>query len=193
PDVNRPAGIPLDWVEHVKLMFDLLVLAYQADLTRVATFLTAKEGSVMTFPHIGVSMQHHEASHHNYDPAKLEALHKVNVNQSELFAYYLDKLDAVKEANGSLLDNSVILFGSTLSNPTVHSQRDVPVMLAGGAGGRLKGGRFIRVRGDRPPWPFAADWPEHSPTPLTNLHLTLLDMVGVPTEKLGDSTGPLTL
>src|SRR5690606_36842286 len=108
PDVNRPAGIPLDWVEHVKLMFDLIVLAYQEDLTRVATFLTAKEGSVMTFPHIGVSMQHHEASHHNYDPAKLEALHKVNVNQSELFADYLDKLDAVKEANGSLLDNSVI-------------------------------------------------------------------------------------
>jgi hypothetical protein len=193
PDVTRPAGIPIDWVEHVKLMMDLQVLAYQADLTRVATFQTAKEGSVMTFPQIGVNMQHHEASHHNYDPAKLDALHRINVHQSDLFAYYLTKLDAVKEASGSLLDNSVILFGSTLSNPTVHSQKDLPVMLAGGAGGRLKGGRFIRVPGDPPTWPFAAKWPVKSPTPMTNLHLTLLELVGVPTDKLGDSTGPLSL
>ncbi|HEX3701088.1 MAG TPA: DUF1552 domain-containing protein, partial [Phenylobacterium sp.] len=193
PDVTRPAGIPIDWVEHVKLMMDLQVLAYQADLTRVATFQTAKEGSVMTFPQIGVNMQHHEASHHNYDPAKLDALHRINVHQSDLFAYYLTKLDAVKEASGSLLDNSVIFFGSSLSNPTVHSQKDLPVMLAGGAGGRLKGGRFIRVPGDPPTWPFAAKWPVKSPTPLTNLHLTLLDLVDVPTAKLGDSTGPLSL
>jgi hypothetical protein len=193
PGVQRPAGIPIEWVDHVKLMFDLQVLAYQADLTRVATFMTAKEGSVMTFPQIGVSMQHHEASHHNYDPAKLEALHKINVHQSELFAYYLDKLDAVKEPSGSLLDNSVIMFGSSLSNPTVHSQRDLPVMLAGGAGGRIKGGRFLRVPGDAPTWPFAAKWPVKSPTPITNLHLKLLEMVDVPTAKLGDSTGPLSL
>jgi hypothetical protein len=193
PDVTRPAGIPIDWVDHVKLMFDLQVLAYQADLTRVSTFMTAKEGSVMTFPQIGVGMQHHEASHHNYDPAKIEALHKINVHQSELFAYYLDKLDAVKEPSGSLLDNSVVLFGSTLSNPTVHSQRDLPVMLAGGAGGRLKGGRFLRLPGDPPPWPFAAKWTPKTPTPMTNLHLALLDLVGVETEKLGDSTGRLNL
>ncbi|HNP34821.1 MAG TPA: DUF1552 domain-containing protein [Woeseiaceae bacterium] len=193
PDMTRPSGIPVDWVEHVKIMFDLQVLAYQADLTRVATFAIAKEGSVMTFPHLGISTQHHEASHHNYDPAKLDDLYRINVDQSELFAYYLDRLDAVKEANGSLLDNSVILFGSTLSNPTVHSQRDLPTMLAGGGGGRLKGGRFIRVKGDRPPWPFAAELPTYSPTPMTNLHLALLDIVGVPTEKLGDSTGSLNL
>lgn len=193
PDTKRPAGIPLDWVEHVKLLFDLQVLAYQADLTRVSTFAVAKEGSVMTFPQIGVKTQHHEASHHNYDPAKLDDLHKVNVHQSELFAYYLGRLSAVTEANGTLLDNSVILFGSSLSNPTVHSQRDLPTMIAGGAAGRLKGGRFIRVRGDRPPWPFAAEWPEYAPTPMTNLHLSLLDLVGAPTESLGDSTGPLAL
>jgi hypothetical protein len=193
PEVARPAGIPIDWVDHVKLMFDLQVLAYQADLTRVATFLTAKEGSVMTFPQIGVTMQHHEASHHNYDPAKLEALHKVNVHQSELFAYYLDRLAAVTEPSGSLLDNSIIMFGSTLSNPTVHSQRDLPVMLAGGAGGRLKGGRFLRAPGDPPPWPFAAKWEPKKPTPMTDLHLTLLDLVEVPTEKLGDSTGRISL
>lgn len=193
PDVIRPAGIPLDWVEHVKLMFDLQVLAFQGDLTRVATFITAKEATLMTFPHLGITMQHHEASHHNYDPQKLDALHKINVHQSELFAYYLDKLDAVTEANGSLLDNSVILFGSTLSNPTVHSQHDVPVLLAGGAGGRLKGGRFLRVPGDPPPWPFAAQWSAQTPQPISNLHLTLLDLVGVPTVKLGDSTEPLSL
>jgi hypothetical protein len=193
PGVTRPEGIPIDWVDHVKLMFDLQVLAYQADLTRVSTFMTAKEGSLMTFPQIGVGMQHHEASHHNYDPAKIEALHKINVHQSDLFAYYLDKLDAVKEPSGSLLDNSVVFFGSTLSNPTVHSQRDLPVMLAGGAGGRLKGGRFIRLPGDPPPWPFASKWAPKSPTPMTNLHLALLDLVDVPTEKLGDSTGKLNL
>jgi hypothetical protein len=193
PDVQRPAGIPIAWDDHVKLMFDLQVLAYQADLTRVATFMTAREGTVMTFPQIGVNMQHHEASHHNYDPAKLDALFKINVHQSDLFAYYLDKLEAVKEPSGSLLDNSVILFGSTLSNPTVHSQKDLPVMLAGGAGGRLKGGRFIRVPGDPPTWPFAAKWPVKSPTPMTNLHLTLLELVDAPTAKLGDSTGPLSL
>jgi Protein of unknown function (DUF1552) len=193
PDVQRPAGIPIEWVDHVKLMFDLQVLAYQADLTRVGTLMTAKEGTVMTFPQIGVNMQHHEASHHNYDPAKLDALHKINVHQSDLFAYYLTKLDAVKEPSGSLLDNSVILFGSTLSNPTVHSQKDLPVMLAGGAGGRIKGGRFLRMPGDPPTWPFAEKWPVKSPTPMTNLHLALLEMVGVPTDKLGDSTGPLSL
>jgi hypothetical protein len=193
PDVTRPAGIPIDWVDHVKLMFDLQVLAYQADLTRVATFMTAKEASVLTYPQIGVDMQHHEASHHNYDPAKLEALHKINVHQSDLFAYYLDKLDSVKEPSGSLLDNSVILFGSTIANPTVHSQRDVPVMLAGGAAGRVKGGQFIREPGDPPPWPFAAKWVAKGPTPITDLHLTLLDLVGIPTEKLGDSTGRISL
>jgi hypothetical protein len=193
PDVTGPAGIPIDWVEHVKLLMDLQVLAYQADLTRVGTLMLSREASVMTFPQIGVNMQHHEASHHNYDPAKLDALHRINVHQSDLFNYYLTKMDAVKEPGGSLLDNSVMLFGSTLSNSTVHSQRDLPVMLAGGAAGRLKGGRFIRVPGDPPPWPFAAKWPVKSPTPMSNLHLTLLDLVGVPTDKLGDSTGRISL
>ena len=118
-------------------MFDLQALAYQADLTRVITFMTAREASLMTFPHLGVSMQHHEASHHNYEQEKLDALHKININQSELFAYYLDKMDAVKEANGSMLDNSILYFGTTLSDPSVHSQRDLPVMLAAVRGGQL--------------------------------------------------------
>jgi hypothetical protein len=124
-------------------------------------------------------MQHHEASHHNYEQEKLDILHRINVNQSELFAYYLDKMDAVKEAGGSMLDNSILFFGSTLSNPSVHSQRDLPVMLAGGASGNLATGRMLRYPGDL--------------TPLSNMHLTMLDKLGVPTDKLGDSTGPLKL
>jgi len=133
----------------------------------------------MTFPHLGIAMQHHEASHHNYEQPKLDILHKVNINQSELFAYYLDKLDAIKEPSGSMLDNSILFFGSTLSNPTVHSQRKLPVMLAGGASGNLQTGRLVQYPGDL--------------TPLSNLHLTILYKLGVPTDKVGDSTGPLKL
>jgi len=179
PQANRPAGVPDNWPDYMKVMFDLQVLAYQADLTRVITFMTAREATLMTFPHLDISMQHHEASHHNYEQEKLDVLHKININQSELFAYYLDKMDAVKEANGSMLDNSILFFGSTLSDPSVHSQRDLPVMLAGGAAGNLNTGRYIRYQGDL--------------TPLSNMHLTLLDKLGVQTDKLGDSTGPLKL
>jgi hypothetical protein len=179
PNATRPAGIPDTYSEHVKLLFDMQALAFQADMTRVISFQYNTESSLMTFREIGVDMQHHEASHHNYDQAKLDALHKINVLQSELFAYYLDKLDAIKEPSGSMLDNSIIFFGSSLSNPTVHSQRDLPVVLAGGANGRLDTGRFLRFPGDT--------------TPLSNMHLTLLDKLGVPTEKLGDSVAPLKL
>ena len=179
PRADRPPGIPDTWPEHVKMMFDLQVLAFQADLTRVCSFMMAKESSLITFPHLGISMQHHEASHHNYEQDKLDALHKININQSELFAYYLDKLHAVKEAGRSMLDNSIIFFGSTLSNPTVHSQRNLPVVLAGAAAGRLNTGRLIQYAGDL--------------TPLSNMHLTILDKLGIPTDKLGDSTGPLKL
>lgn len=193
PTASRPSGIPVDWTERVKVMMDLMVVAFQTDLTRVATFMIAGEGSGMSFPHLGISFQHHEASHHNYDPAKLDALARINVNQSELFAYFLAKMQSVNEAGGTLLDNSLLLFGSSLSNPAIHSQRDLPVMLAGGAGGRLKGGRFIQVPGDPPSWPFARGRQAHSPTPIANLHLTLLDLLGVPTEKFGDSTGRISL
>lgn len=179
PQAERPAGAPDKWPDYVKVMFDLQVLAYQADLTRVITFMTAREATLMTFPHLNISMQHHEASHHNYEQAKLDVLHKININQSELFAYYLDKMDAVKEPGGSMLDSSILFFGSTLSNPTVHSQRDLPTMLAGGAAGRLNTGRVITYPGDM--------------TPLSNMHLTLLDKLGVPTDKLGDSIAPLKL
>lgn len=177
PDVSRPAGIPDAWPEHVKIMFDLQVLALQADLTRVWTFMYAREASSMTFPHLGISMGHHEISHHNFEPDKLAALAKINVDQSSLFSYFLTKLDALKEGNSTLLDHSLIMYGSDLSVPTVHSQHDLPIIVAGGAAGRIAGGRYIVYPGDT--------------TPLTNLYLTMLDKVGVPTEKLGDSTGKL--
>jgi uncharacterized protein DUF1552 len=177
PDATRPAGIPDSWPEHVKIMFDLQVLALQADLTRVWTFMYAREASSMTFPHLGISMGHHEISHHNFEAEKLKALAKINVDQSTLFAYFLAKLDALKEGNSTLLDHSLIMYGSDLSVPTVHSQHDLPIIVAGGASGRIAGGRYIVYPGDT--------------TPLTNLYLTMLDKVGVPTEKLGDSTGKL--
>jgi hypothetical protein len=177
PDVTRPAGAPDSWPEHVKIMFDLQALALQADLTRVWTFMTAREASSMTFPHLGITMGHHEISHHNFETDKLEALAKINVDQSNLFAYFLTKLEGMKEGNSSLLDHSLIMYGSDLSVPTVHSQHDLPIILAGGAAGRIAGGRYVVYPGDT--------------TPLTNLYLTMLDKVGVPTEKLGDSTGKL--
>lgn len=177
PDATRPAGIPDSWPEHVKIMFDLQALALQADLTRVWTFMMAREASSMTFPHLGISMGHHEISHHNFEADKLAALAKINVDQSGLFAYFLKKLDGLKEGNSTLLDHSLIMYGSDLSVPTVHSQHDLPILVAGGASGRIAGGRYIKYPGDT--------------TPLTNLYLTMLDKVGVPTEKLGDSTGKL--
>jgi uncharacterized protein DUF1552 len=177
PGATRPAGVPDSWVDNVKLMFDLQVLAVQADLTRVWTFLLAREASSMNFPHLDISMGHHEISHHNFEKEKLDALAKINVDQSRLFAYFLAKLDALKEGSSTLLDHSLILYGSDLSVPTSHSQHDLPIILAGGAAGRIAGGRYIKFPGDT--------------TPLTNLYLTMLDKVGIPTEKFGDSTGRL--
>ena len=177
PPTERPPGIPDTWPEHVKLMFDLQTLALQADLTRVWTFLYGREATSMNFPHLDISMGHHEISHHNFEKEKLDALAKINVDQTELLAYFLTKLDAIKEGASTLLDHSMIMYGSSLSVPTSHSQRDLPILLAGGAAGRVAGGRHVVFPGDM--------------TPLTNLYLTMLDKVGVPTEKLGDSTGRL--
>ncbi len=177
PDMSRPAGVPDSWPEHVKLMFDLQTLALQADLTRVWTFMYAREATSINYPHLDISMGHHEISHHNFEKDKLDALAKINVDQSRLFAYFLSKLDAIKEGNSTLLDHSLLLYGSNLSVPTSHSQHDLPIIVAGGAAGRIAGGRYLKFPGDE--------------TPLTNLYLTMLDKIGVPTEKLGDSTGRL--
>ena len=173
PDVTRPMTAPASWEEHVKLMFDLQVLAMQADITRVITFQMAREVSTRTYPQIGVPEAHHPTSHHGGDLEKLEKLAKINGYQVSLFAYYLEKLKATADGDGSLLDHSVIMLGSGLGNPDVHDHLNLPIVVAGGAG-QLKGGRHIKYA---------------QPTALANVHLTMLNLVGVDLEKFGDSDG----
>jgi hypothetical protein len=173
PEVDRPLTAPASWEEHVKLMFDLQVLAMQADITRVITFQMAREVSTRTYPQIGVPEPHHPLSHHGNDPEKLEKLAKINGYHVSLFAYYLDKLQSTADGDGSLLDHSMVMLGSGLGNPQIHDHINLPIVVAGGAGG-LKGGRHIK---------YAA------PQALANVHLTMLNNVGVDLDSFGDSTG----
>ena len=172
--LERPIGAPQAWEEHVKLMFDLQVLALQADITRVITFQLAREVSTRTYPQIGVPEAHHPISHHANDPAKIEKLTKINTYHVSLFGYFLDRLKATPDGNGTLLDNSLYLLGSGMGNPDVHDHTNLPIVVAGGE--QIKGGRHIKYA---------------EPTPLTNLHATLLDKVGVPTERFADSNGKI--
>jgi hypothetical protein len=174
PDVDRPVGIPGTFEEHVELLYDLQVLAYQCDLTRVITFMYGREQSARTYPQIGVPDPHHQLSHHANDPEKLEKCTKIQIHHVEMFTRYLEKLAAVKEGDGTLLDSVVLLFGSGLSNSDRHTHGPLPLVVVGGGAGSIRGGRHLV-------------YPEG--TPLTNLHVTLLDKVGVPVDKLGDSTG----
>jgi hypothetical protein len=174
PDLDRPAGVPASYADHARLMFDLQVLAYQGDVTRVVTFQLARETSNRTYPEIGVPDPHHPLSHHGNDPAKVEKIARINRFHVGLFAEYLAKLRATPEGNGTLLDHSLLLYGSGMGNPNVHDHDDLPILVAGGAAGRMRGGRHIR---------FAR------PTPLANLHLTLLDKVGVRLDSFADSRG----
>jgi uncharacterized protein DUF1552 len=173
PEAGRPLTAPASWEEHVKLMFDLQVLALQADITRVITFQMAREVSTRTYPQIGVPEAHHPTSHHGGDPTKLEKLAKINSYHVSLFAYYLDKLKSTPEADGSLLDHSVVMLGSGLGNPDVHDHLNLPIVVAGGAG-NLKGGRHIKYE---------------QPAALANVHLTMLNLVGVDLDRFGDSDG----
>ena len=173
--LTRPVGVPSDWEEHAKLMFDLQVLALQADITRVITFQLAREVSTRTYPQIGVAEPHHATSHHQNSPEKLAKLAKINTYHVSLFAYLLDKLEATKDGDGTLLDHSMYLLGSGLGNPDVHDHSNLPIVVAGGAS-QMKGGRHIKYA---------------EPTPLANLHATLMDKVGVPTERFADSNGKI--
>jgi hypothetical protein len=175
-DLDRPLGVPASYADHARLMFDLQVLAMQGDITRVTTFQLARETSNRTYPEIGVSDPHHPLSHHGNDPEKIARMAKINAFHVSLFAYYLGRLKATPEGNGTLLDHSLILYGSGIGNPNVHDHTDLPILIAGGAGSGLKGDRLIR----------------HSqPTPLANLHLTLLDKVGVRLDRFADSDGKM--
>jgi hypothetical protein len=176
PVIDHPAGIPATYDEHVKLMFDLEVLAYQCDLTRVVTFMFGREQSGMTYPQIGVPDAHHPISHHQNNQTKIANLAKINAYHVELFAYLLNKLRSTADGEGSLLDHMTMMYGCGIADPNSHSPFDIPLVLAGGAAGHIKGGRHIRYSKD---------------TPLANLHLTLLDQLGVSLDHFGDSTGRL--
>ncbi len=184
-DLTRPTSVPDAWEEHVKLMYDLQVLALRADLTRVVTFQMAREASTRTYPQIGVPDPHHPVSHHVDDPAKLAMLAKINQYHVSLFAYLIDKLDKTEDGDGTLLDHTTYLLGSGLGNPNVHNHQNLPIVVASGAGSRIPGGRHVKY---------------DELTPLANLHLTLLDDAGAHLDAFADSTDragkviePLTL
>ena len=171
-----PVGIPFVFEDHITLMYDLLVLAYQADITRVATFMVAREESNKTYPQIGVHEGHHATSHHQNRPEKLEKLFKIQQYHVSLFGDFLKKLAAIPDGDGTLLDHSLLLYGSNMSNSNAHNHFPLPNLVVGGATGKHKGGRHLK-------------YPDH--TPMTNLILSMLDKVGVPMDTLGDSTGAL--
>jgi hypothetical protein len=178
PVVQQPSGVPATFEEHARLMFDLMALAYQTDLTRVCTFMIGREQSTRTYPEIGVPEPHHPVSHHQQRPEYLAKLAKINVFHMALYAAFLEKLRSTKDGDGTLLDHVVMLYGSGLSNPDDHNHHDLPILLAGGGGGQIKGGRHLNYPLD---------------TPLANLHLTLLARMGVAVDRFGDSTGALPL
>ncbi len=176
PDLDRPVGVPESYAEHARLMFDLQALAFQGDVTRVTTFQLARETSNRTYPEIGVSDPHHPLSHHGNDPEKIARMAKINQFHVSLFAEYIQKLKNTPEGEGSLLDNTLLLYGSGIGNPNIHDHTNLPVLVAGGNATGLKGGRHVQYS---------------QPTPLANLHLSLLDKAGVRLDSFADSTGQL--
>jgi hypothetical protein len=167
-------GVPAAYADHARLMFDLQVLALQGDVTRVITFQLARETSNRTYPEIGVSDPHHPLSHHGNDPEKIARMAKINQFHVSLFAEFLGKLKATPEGNGTLLDHSLYLYGSGIGNPNIHDHTNLPILVAGGSATGMKGGRHLKYS---------------KPTPLANLHLTLLDRAGVHLDKFADSQG----
>lgn len=178
PDYPVPAGVPADYAEHLKLMADLMALAFQADVTRVVTFVMANEGSNKPYPFIGVSEGHHDLSHHGNDEEKKGKIRQINLFHMQQFAYLVKKLNQMPEGDGTLLDHSMLVYGSGNSDGNAHNHDDLPLLLAGGACGTIKSGRHIR-------------YPKE--TPLTNLWLALLNRLEIDVQKLGDSTGELPL
>ena len=176
-NLARPAGIPESYEEHVRLMYDLLSLAFQADLTRVFTFMVGRELGGRPYPQIGVPDPHHGISHHRNDPEKLAKLTKINTHHVGLFTHFLERLQSTPDGDGSLLDSSLVLYGAGLGDSNDHLHYDLPVAVVGGKGAGWRGGRHLRYPKD---------------TPMTNLLISMLDKVGLPAEQFGDSTGRLT-
>ena len=174
--MERPSSVPEAFEDHAKLMMDLQVMAFQTDMTRVITFMLGRAGSNRSYRSIGVSDGHHSITHHQDDPVKIDNVAKIDAHLVKTFAYFLEKLKATPDGDGNLLDHSMIVYGSSLSDANAHTHHDLPICLLGGGAGQIKGGRHIR---------YAKD------TPLNNLHLNLLDKAGVPTDHFGDATGML--
>jgi hypothetical protein len=169
-------GIPTDYQEHIKIMGDLMVLAFQTDTTRVSTFMFANEGSNRSYKMVGVTDGHHEMSHHQRTPEKLEALKKINNFHVTQLAYILNKMDSIKEGDRTLLDNSMVVYGAGICDGDRHNHDDLPLLLAGLGGGKIKSGRHLKF---------------DSSTPMTNLFLSMADKMNIPVESIGDSTGKL--
>ena len=176
PQMERPDGIPQEYETHIRLMADLQALAFQTGLTRLSTYMLANEGSNRSYPFIGVSEGHHDLSHHGNDEAKQAKISDINLFHIKQFACFLDRLSSMSEGEGSVLDNSIILYGSGIGDGNRHNHDDLPVVLAGGGAGTLATGRFVQ-------------YPKE--TPMNNLYLSLLDRFGVDIEAMGDSTGRL--
>lgn len=177
PKAKAPTGVPASYREHIRSMYDLMLLAFQTDTTRISSFMMAHDGSNRSFSEIGVAEGHHHISHHSRDPKKMEQVAKIDRFYVEQFAYFMERMRSTKDIDGkSLLDNSMIIFGSGISDPDRHDHHDLPILLAGGGGGTLQTGRHVNFDGD---------------VPLTNLYLSMLDRVGVRAERIGDSDGRL--
>ena len=176
PSMDPPAGIPSEFADHLKLMFDLTVMAYQTDMTRMVTLMTGPEQSNRTYPELGIRDVHHSLSHHQGNEMSLEKLYKINLYHSELMTYYLDKLRNTPDLDGTLFDNMIVMYGCSMSDGNDHLLQDLPCVLFGGGSGRLKGGRHVRYEDN---------------TPISNLYLTLLDKLDIGVENFGDGTGTL--
>ena len=176
PDFVRPTGIPKQYEQHLRLMYDMMALAFQSDSTRVATFITAHDGDDRPYPFIGVSDGHHTLSHHQNDQAKKEKIAKINHFHMEQFARFLTRLKSIKEGEGTLLDNCMIVYGGAIGDGNRHNHDNLPILLAGQGGGTLTPARHVKLDKE---------------TPMTNLYLSMLDRMGVAAQRVGDSTGKL--
>ena len=178
PSLVRPVGIPATFEDHIKLMFDLQVLAYQTDKTRVITFLLAHEQSTRAYPEIGIHDPHHPLTHHSGDQEKISKVIEIQKYHARMFSYFLEKMQATPDGDGNLLDHTMIVYGGSISDANVHKHEDLPILLIGGGDGKIKGGRHVRYPKD---------------TPVANLFVTVLDKMGTLAESFGDSTGELDL
>lgn len=178
PLVDQPVGVPPTFEEHARLMMDLQLLAFQTDLTRVFTFVIAREGSTRSYPEVGVADSHHPLTHHQNDADKLARLTKLNAFHVKQFAYFAEKLAAIPDGDGTLLDNTILLYGSGMGDANAHMPYNVPTVVVSGKAMGIKGNRFLQ-------------YPLEAGTPLANLQLTILERFGLPMEKFGDSTGTL--